>query len=123
MAVRASPLEGLRGQGRWRSRKTIKWQVITSICLPASSGCPPHPSWLEEVRALFVVSSNPNVDALERHDITVARETEPGAKLEQALELMAVGFRLKLDALRSRRPDASEAELRVEFEQWLSDGD
>ncbi|MEO8180854.1 MAG: hypothetical protein ABI895_18635 [Deltaproteobacteria bacterium] len=63
------------------------------------------------------------MDALESHDIEAAREAEPGEKLEQALELMAVGFRLKLDALRSRRPDASEAELRAEFEQWLSAGD
>jgi hypothetical protein len=64
-----------------------------------------------------------NVDALESHDIAVAREAEPGEKLEQALELMAVGFRLKLDALRNRRPDASEAEIRAEFEQWLSASD
>jgi hypothetical protein len=69
------------------------------------------------------------VDALENHDIDAAREAEPGEKLEQALELMAVGFRLELGALRSsvafasRRPDASKAEIRAEFEQWLSAGD
>jgi hypothetical protein len=63
------------------------------------------------------------VDALESHDIRSAREAEPSEKLAQALELMAFGFRLKLDSLRSRRPDASEAEIRAEFEQWLSAGD
>jgi hypothetical protein len=63
------------------------------------------------------------MDALESHDIRVSREAEPGEKLQQALELMAVGFRLKLDALRSRHSDASEAEIRAEFEQWLSAGD
>ena len=64
-----------------------------------------------------------NVDALESHDIATAREVDPSEKLEQALELMAAGFRLKLDALRTRRPDASEVEIRAEFEQWLSAGD
>jgi len=64
-----------------------------------------------------------DVDPLESHDIRAAREAEPSEKLAQALELMAFGFRLKLDALRSQRPEASEAEIKVEFERWLSAGD
>ena len=63
------------------------------------------------------------MDALESHDIRTAREAEPSEKLEQALELMAAGFRLKLDALRALRPEASESEIRAEFEQWLCAGD
>jgi hypothetical protein len=63
------------------------------------------------------------VDALERHDVQIARDADPGEKLEQAIELMAVGFRLKLNVLRSQRPEASETEINAEFEEWLSAGD
>jgi hypothetical protein len=59
------------------------------------------------------------VNALERNDIQLAQQMDPGEKLAQALELMAVGFRLKRAVLRDRRPGASEAEIQSEFEQWL----
>jgi hypothetical protein len=56
------------------------------------------------------------------HDLLVAREATPGEKLAQALELMEAGLRLKRDLLRNAHPDASDAELELEFERWLIAG-
>jgi hypothetical protein len=63
------------------------------------------------------------VDALAEHDLQVAREASPSEKLEQALELMEAGLRLKRDVLRNMQPDASDAEIEAELERWLIAGD
>ncbi len=63
------------------------------------------------------------MDPLAEHDLKVAREASPSEKLQQALELMDAGLRLKRDMLRSLRPDASDAEIDAEFVRWLLAGD
>jgi hypothetical protein len=60
------------------------------------------------------------VDALLSDDISSARRSSPEEKLHQALELMAVGFRLERAALRLRHPEADEAEIERLFEAWLT---
>jgi len=55
------------------------------------------------------------------HGRTLASEPSPSAaeKLLQALELMAVGLRLKRAALTRQHPGASDAELDRLFREWL----
>ena len=63
------------------------------------------------------------MDALRADDLARARETSPEVKLRQALELMRTGFALKRAALRTRFPNATEAELQQMFERWLMHDD
>jgi hypothetical protein len=60
------------------------------------------------------------VDALRADDLVQARSTPPAEKLRQALEMMGVGFELRLAALRLRFPEASEVEIQAMFTRWLA---
>lgn len=59
------------------------------------------------------------MDRLRQDDIERARRTPPGEKLLQALDLMATGIELYRAGVRSRRPDATEAEIDAEVRRWL----
>ena len=60
-----------------------------------------------------------SVDALEADDREQALRTPPARKLEQALDMMKAGIRLKRSALRRNFPDASEAEVDQRLADWL----
>lgn len=60
------------------------------------------------------------VDALHAHDLEQARQLTPGEKLEQALEVMRAGIRLKRSTLRRQHPHADDAELDRRLEEWLA---
>jgi hypothetical protein len=63
------------------------------------------------------------MDALRQHDVDSRQEASAGEKLAQALELMAVGIRLKRVSLREALPTADELEIDRAVERWLfSDG-
>jgi hypothetical protein len=62
------------------------------------------------------------MDDLRVDDVNRSLSMTPAQKLAQALELMAVGLRLKRAAIRAARPGASEAEIDREFELWLFAG-
>ena len=63
------------------------------------------------------------VDAIRRHDIEWVRRTAPGVKLAQALQMMRFGIDLKRSSIRSKHPQASEAEIQQMLQAWLeSDG-
>lgn len=62
------------------------------------------------------------VDALQAHDREEARQLTPAEKLQQALEVMRAGFRLKRLALVRQYPDADEAEIDRRLTEWLADG-
>lgn len=59
------------------------------------------------------------MDALRQDDLERARRTPPATKLQQALEAMATGIRLKRASLRQRHPTASDAELEAMLGAWL----
>jgi hypothetical protein len=59
------------------------------------------------------------VDALRRDDIERARSTTPSERLQQAVQTMVDGIRLKRAALRDRFPGASDAEIAERLERWL----
>jgi len=60
------------------------------------------------------------VDALDAHDREHARQLNPAEKLEQALEAMRTGIRLKRSTLCRQYPDADEAEIYRLLAEWLS---
>jgi hypothetical protein len=60
-----------------------------------------------------------DLDPLTQSDIELSREASPAEKLQQALELMRMGIRWKRAALITRAPDASEAEIQAQLEQWF----
>jgi len=60
------------------------------------------------------------VDALDAHDREQARQLSPAEKLEQALEVMRMGIRLKRLTLCRQYPDADEAEIDRRLAEWLS---
>jgi hypothetical protein len=62
------------------------------------------------------------MDALRANDLELSQATTPAQKLAQALELMAVGMRLKRAAIRAAWPNASEAEIDRKLELWLVTG-
>jgi hypothetical protein len=62
------------------------------------------------------------VDALQIHDREEARRLTPAEKLEQALETMRSGIRLKRLALCRRYPDADDSEIDRRLADWLADG-
>ncbi len=62
------------------------------------------------------------VDALDAHDRDQAQKLTPAEKLEQALEVMRTGIRLKRLTLRRQCPEADEAEIDRRLAQWLADG-
>jgi len=59
------------------------------------------------------------MDALRRHDLEVARSLPAGAKLAEALQMMATGVRFKRAGLKARCPAATEAELDAWVKAWL----
>ena len=59
------------------------------------------------------------VDALQAHDREQARRLTPAEKLEQALEVMRTGIRLKRLALCRQYPEADEAEIDQRLAEWL----
>ncbi len=63
------------------------------------------------------------MDPLREQDILEAERERPEVKLRQALEMMALGLKLKRASLREQNPDASEEELQRLFEQWLLEND
>ncbi len=62
------------------------------------------------------------MDALRRDDLDRARAMAPADKLRAALDLSGYGVRLKREALRRARPEASEAELTEALCDWLEGG-
>lgn len=63
------------------------------------------------------------MDPLRRDDVERARETPPGEKLSQALEMMAAGIRLKRAALEARHPGATDDEIDLLVRAWLENDD
>jgi len=60
------------------------------------------------------------VDALDAHDREQARQLSPAEKLEQALDVMRTGIRMKRSTLCRQHPDADEAEIDRILAEWLS---
>ena len=59
------------------------------------------------------------MDRLRRDDLERARAMSPGDKALLAFELMATGIALRRAGIRSRRPEATEAEVDAELHLWL----
>jgi Rv0078B-related antitoxin len=60
------------------------------------------------------------MDALLAHDREHARRVDPAEKLQQALDVMRAGIRLKRSTLRRQFPDADETEVDQRLAEWLS---
>jgi hypothetical protein len=60
------------------------------------------------------------VDPLRADDLELARATPPAEKLRQALEMMRAGFALKRAGLRTRFPEATEAEVDAMLRRWMA---
>jgi hypothetical protein len=60
------------------------------------------------------------VDALRKDDLERARNTAPGEKLRQALELMQLGIDMRRRGLRAADPTASEQEIDARLLTWMS---
>jgi hypothetical protein len=63
------------------------------------------------------------MDALEASDVEIARRTPAERKLAQALEMMAVGLRLKREQLRREHPTAADSEIEKLYLAWLLSDD
>jgi len=59
------------------------------------------------------------MDALLAHDREHARQLDPAEKLQQALDLMRAGIRLKRSTLRRQFPEADETEVDRRLAEWL----
>jgi hypothetical protein len=59
------------------------------------------------------------MDALLAHDLEHARRLEPAEKLQQALDVMRAGIRLKRSTLRRQLAEADEAEVDRRLAEWL----
>lgn len=57
--------------------------------------------------------------SLREQELDELRNTPPGEKLRQALDLMQTGIDLKLASLRTRHPGASAAEIDAMMDVWL----
>lgn len=60
------------------------------------------------------------MDALEAHDREQASQLSLAEKLEQALDAMRAGIRLKRSTLRRQHPHADESEIDSRLAEWLS---
>ena len=60
------------------------------------------------------------MDALEANDRKVALELSAAQKLEQAIEMMSTGIRLKRSNLVRQFPNAGEAEIERLLTAWLT---
>ena len=63
------------------------------------------------------------MDALFAHDREHARQLDPAEKLQQALEVMRAGIRLKRSTLRRQFPEADETEVDHRLAKWLRGDD
>ena len=63
------------------------------------------------------------MDRLREDDLARARATPPATKLQQALEAMATGIRLKRVSLQHRHPHASQDEVEAMLRSWLQRDD
>ena len=63
------------------------------------------------------------MDRLRRDDVEQARRATPEEKARQALEMMRAAVRLQRAGLRSRNPNASEAEIDRLVREWLLSDD
>ena len=63
------------------------------------------------------------MDAFLAHDREHARQLEPAEKLQQALDVMRAGIRLKRSTLRRQFPEADETEVDRRLAKWLSGDD
>ncbi|HET9929349.1 MAG TPA: hypothetical protein VFQ35_01625 [Polyangiaceae bacterium] len=59
------------------------------------------------------------MDALLAHDREHARQLTPSEKLQQALEVMRTGIRMKRSTLRRQFPEVEEAEIDRLLAEWL----
>lgn len=59
------------------------------------------------------------MDSLREQELAELRETPPGEKARQALDLMQTGIDLKLAGLRARHPHASAEEIDAMMDAWL----
>jgi hypothetical protein len=59
------------------------------------------------------------MDALLAHDREHAGQVAPAEKLQQALDTMLAGIRLKRSSLRRQFPEASETEVDHRLAEWL----
>jgi len=59
------------------------------------------------------------MDALLAHDREHAGELDPAEKLQQALDVMRAGIRLKRSTLRRQFPEADEEEVGRRLAEWL----
>lgn len=60
------------------------------------------------------------MDSLRKDDLERARNTPPGEKLRQALELMELGIELQRRRLRAVDPTASEQDIDARLLLWMS---
>ena len=60
------------------------------------------------------------MDALRRDDLQDARDTAPGVKLQQALELMELGIAMQRRKLRAADAAASDEEIEARLLDWMS---
>ena len=68
-----------------------------------------HPGW----------STLLAMDALLAHDREHAGELDPAEKLQQALQVMRAGIRLKRSTLRRQFAEADETEVDHRLAEWL----
>lgn len=59
------------------------------------------------------------MDPLRADDIAWARQTPPGEKLLQALDLMATGIEIQRANFRRRHPEESDDEIEARLQRWL----
>jgi hypothetical protein len=59
------------------------------------------------------------MDALLAHDREHACQLDPAEKLQQALDTMRAGIRLKRSNLRRQFPEAAETEVDHRLAEWL----
>ena len=60
------------------------------------------------------------MDALLAHDREHASQLDPAEKLQQALDIMRAGIRLKRSTLRQQFPSADDLEIDRRLAEWLS---
>ena len=63
------------------------------------------------------------MDALLAHDREHARQLEPAEKLQQALDVMRAGIRLKRSTLSRQFPEVDETEVDLRLAKWLRGDD
>lgn len=61
------------------------------------------------------------VDPLRKDDIERARRMAPEERMRAVLAAVNAGVRIRLAALRAKRPEATEHELSVALREWLRD--